>query len=187
MRFFKPAAVAAALLLATILPAAAHNGIHVTDPYARVIGTSGVVFFLIGNHETTDDTLIGASSPVAGMVMLMNDTQDANGVMQMREVPEGFAVKAGETRLLTNVSDHVMLMDLKQKLKPGDTFALTLVFQHAGEVTLTVPVDNLRTTDPGLGPTDYDAKSAAVVDGAPDHAMEGHDMGDMDMTAPAAP
>ena len=31
------------------LPAYAHDGVHIIDPYARVIGPSGAVFFRIGN------------------------------------------------------------------------------------------------------------------------------------------
>ncbi len=152
----------AALPLALLaMPAFAQDGIHIHDPYARVIGPSGVVFFLIDNQSEVDDTLVSASSPIA-MTMLMNDTEDANGVMQMSMVPEGFAVKAGETRLLTNVSDHVMLTNLSTKPKPGDTVQVTLTFEHGGTVELTVPVDNLRRTDPTMGPTEYDAVTGAA-------------------------
>ncbi|MEO6299419.1 MAG: copper-binding protein, partial [Paracoccaceae bacterium] len=67
MNPFKPTALAAVLfaIIATALPAAAHTGIHITDPYARVIAGNSVVFFRIGNHEDADDTLIAASSPLA--------------------------------------------------------------------------------------------------------------------------
>ena len=36
--------------------------------------------------------------------------------------------------------DHVMLMGLKAPLKQGDAFPLTLVFEHAGDVTVTVEI-----------------------------------------------
>jgi len=35
---------------------------------------------------------------------------------------------------------HVMLMDLVRPLKQGDTVELTLTFEKAGAVTVTVPV-----------------------------------------------
>jgi copper(I)-binding protein len=35
---------------------------------------------------------------------------------------------------------HIMLIGLKQKLAPGDSIPLTLVFEHAGEVTVEIPV-----------------------------------------------
>ncbi|NCX55288.1 MAG: copper chaperone PCu(A)C [Rhodobacterales bacterium] len=37
--------------------------------------------------------------------------------------------------------DHVMFMGLTRSLEHGDKFELTLTFEHAGDVTLTVPVD----------------------------------------------
>ena len=35
---------------------------------------------------------------------------------------------------------HIMLIGLKQKLAPGDSVPLTLVFEHAGEITIEAPV-----------------------------------------------
>ena len=153
------------ILLAAIaalyaLPALAHNGVHVIDPYARVIGPSGAAYFRIVNHATADDTLLSVTSPDAGMVMLMNDHADANGVMKMTDVPEGFAVKAEDIRLLASAGDHVMLMDLTHPLKNGDMVTLVLTFQNAGQITVTLPVDNKRVAEPGAGPTRYDVESA---------------------------
>ncbi|MGV8986609.1 MAG: copper chaperone PCu(A)C [Cypionkella sp.] len=141
------------------LPAAAHNGVHVIDPYARVIGPSGAAYFRIVNHETADDTLLSASSPDAGMVMLMNNHADANGVMKMTNVPEGYVIKAEDTRVLASAGDHVMLMSMTHKLKNGDKITLVLTFKNAGEVTVTLPIDNKRLTESGAGPTPYDASS----------------------------
>ena len=149
------------------LPAAAHNGIHIIDPYARVIGPSGAAFFRVLNHATTDDILLSATSPDAGMVMLMNDSADANGVMKMTEVPEGFTVKADDARVLASAADHVMLMNLTHPIKAGDALTLILTFKNAGEVTVTLPVDNKRRTDSGEGPTQYDAESPDVPGSLP--------------------
>ncbi len=141
------------------LPAAAHEGVHVIDPYARVIGPSGVVFFRIENHADVDDTLVSVTSPDAGMVMLMNDSAGADGVMKMTSVPDGFPVAAQSARVLASAADHVMLMDLTRKIKQGDRVTVILTFQKAGQVMVTVPVDNTRRTDPGEVATEYDAKS----------------------------
>lgn len=150
----------AALAALFALPVAAHNGVHIIDPYARVIGPSGAAFFRIVNHETTDDVLLSATSPDAGMVMLMSDSADAAGVMKMAVVPDGFTVKAEDARVLASAGDHVMLMDLTHPIKQGDVLTLVLTFQNADEVTVTLPVDNKRRTDSGAGPTPYDAESA---------------------------
>jgi copper(I)-binding protein len=35
---------------------------------------------------------------------------------------------------------HIMLLGLKQRLKEGDSFPVTLSFEHSGQVTATVTV-----------------------------------------------
>ena len=152
------------ILLATLaaliaLPALAHNGMHILDPYARVIGPSGAAYFRMFNGEDQDEALISATSPDAGMVMLMQSGADANGVMKMTGMADGFPIPPGQAFVLGTNGAHVMLMDLTHKVKPGDTITLILTFKNAGDVTVKIPVDNTRTTDPGAGPTPNDAMS----------------------------
>ena len=145
MTRFQTFLAAAAAVLA--FPAFAHDGVAISEPYARTnggIGASGAVFFLIENHSETDDRLIGAASDVADMVQLHTHKAGADGVMQMMEVPEGFPVAASDVHELARGGDHVMLMGLKQELKDGDTISLTLTFEHAGEIIVEVPVENAR-------------------------------------------
>ena len=150
----------AALVLAMTLPAAAHDGVQISDPYARVMVGNGSVYFMLNNHADADDVLLSASSPDAQMVHLMNSSADAAGVMQM-DMVDGFAIEAEGSRTLAGGGDHVMLMGVTRKFAPGDTVTLVLQFERAGEVTLQVPVDNKRTTPPGPGPTAYDAQATA--------------------------
>ena len=154
----------AALLLAMTLPAAAHDGVQITDPYARILVGSGAVYFMMMNHAATDDVLVAASSPDAQMVHLMNSSADANGVMKMADVQGGFPVAADGSRTLAGGGDHVMLMGVTRKVGTGDTVTVVLTFEHAGAVTLTVPVDNKRRTPPGAGPTAFDAQATASHD-----------------------
>lgn len=141
---------AAAATLALGLPALAEDhpaDIHIHDAYARAmggIGKSGAVFFVMHNNTDTDDRLIDARAEVADRVELHTHKADANGVMQMLHVPEGFALPAGGMHELARGGDHVMLMGLRTALKDGDSFPLTLVFEKAGEITLDVTLDNAR-------------------------------------------
>ncbi len=148
-----------AVFLALALPAIAHNGVHILDPYARVIGPTGAIFFMIDNHEPQGDVLLSATSPDASAVSLMNDHQDANGVMKMNAIPDGFAIAAGAMRTLGGAGDHVMLAGFTHKIKNGDLVTVVLTFKNAGQVTVSVPVDNARSTDPTMGPTPHDAES----------------------------
>jgi copper(I)-binding protein len=152
----------AAALVTLCVPAFAHDGVHIHDPYARILNGAGAVYFLIDNRADTPDVLIAASSPDAGMVHLMNSSADANGVMKMREVQGGFALQATATRILSGGGDHVMLMGVPGNYTNGQTVTLTLTFEQAGAVTLTVPVDNARTSAPTTGPTQFDAQTAAI-------------------------
>jgi len=140
-----PAALAA--LLAFAAPVAAHDGVHIIDPYVRVSSTSaksGAVFFVIQNHAAVDDTLIAASTVAAERAELHTHVQDANGVMRMMKIEDGVTTAAGESHALDRGGDHVMLLGLTRSLAPGDTIILRLTFTHSGDVVVKVPVDNDR-------------------------------------------
>jgi len=138
--------IAAAAAVFT-LPAFAESNILIDDPYARTmggVGASGAVFFTIMNHGDEDDRLIDAKSDAAMKVELHTHKEDGNGVMQMMHVPEGFPVAANSMHPLQRGGDHVMLMGLTQELKEGDSVAVTLVFEKAGEINVVAPLDNAR-------------------------------------------
>ena len=149
----------AATLTLLALPAAAHEGVHIIDPYARVIAGNGVIYFGINNHSASPDRLISAQTDSADMTMLMNSHADADGVMRMQMIDGGMVIDGEGSRFLGNAADHVMLQGVHQPLKTGDIITLTLTFEHAGVVVVQVPVDNARRTDPGMGPTPYDVMS----------------------------
>ncbi len=145
-------AAALAALLATA--ALAHDGPHVEDAYARASANSGAVFLTIVNHSDQPDRLLSATSDVAQRVELHTHKEDANGVMQMLQVEEGFAIPGGGTTKLDRGGDHIMLMGLSRPLAQGDTVTLTLTFERGEVVTLDVPVDNDRKPE-GHGAMDH--------------------------------
>jgi len=99
---FKTLLAAAALSVST-LPALADDAkLMVMDPYARAStpsSKSGAIFLEVMNHGEAD-RLIGASTTAAGMTQLHTHKEDANGVMKMIHVDEGFEVPAGGTLAL---------------------------------------------------------------------------------------
>ncbi|MFO1329706.1 MAG: copper chaperone PCu(A)C [Rubrivivax sp.] len=72
--------------------------------------------------------LLSASSPVAGVVEIHEMSMDGN-VMKMRALDKGLELPAGKAVELKPGGYHVMLMDLKQQLKDGDTVPFTLVVE----------------------------------------------------------
>jgi periplasmic copper chaperone A len=98
----------------------------------------GVVYLSIRNTGSADDALIGVTTPIAGMPML-HETVVTDGVASMPHAMS-VPVPAGQTVALAPGGFHGMLMGLTQALEKGDSFPLTLTFQTAGEVTVTVDV-----------------------------------------------
>jgi len=85
------------------------------------------------------DTLMSASGDVAEMIQV-HETKEKDGMMTMEEAKAGIPVPANGTVELKPGGIHIMMMNLKQGLKPGDTFKLTLKFQSGKEVSVDVPV-----------------------------------------------
>ncbi|MDZ4096396.1 MAG: copper chaperone PCu(A)C [Paracoccaceae bacterium] len=155
MTLFRSFLTAAAITFA--LPAFAHDGVAISDPYAIAsspTAASGAAFMMIENHSKTDDRLLSAASDVAEKVELHTHKQDANGVMQMVHVSEGFVVPAGGHLMLERGGNHVMLMGLRRGLADGDEFSITLTFERAGEIVVDVPVD-LKRKPEAMGDMDH--------------------------------
>ena len=149
----KSTLLAAFAVTALGLPALAQD-IDVMDAYARSaspMAKTGAAFMLINNTGDADDRLIEARSPMGKLVQLHTHIQNAEGVMKMTHVEEGFVVPAGETLVLQRGGNHVMFMGLDKGFEVGDTVPLTLVFEKSGEITLDVPVDPTRKPKEGHG------------------------------------
>lgn len=125
------------------------GSLEVTEAWSRAsIGTArpGVVYLTVTNSGETDDALMAISTPVADMPML-HQTVMNDGVASMPHAMQ-VPVQAGEQVALEPGGYHAMLMDLTQALKEGDTFPVTLTFRDAGEVTVTVSVENIAASGP---------------------------------------
>jgi len=114
-----------------------HAFTRATPPGAKVAGA----FMTIENQGKVGDRLLGASSPVAGLVEI-HEMAMAGGMMTMRPV-QGIELKPGAKVDLAPGGYHVMLEDLKQPLKQGETIPLTLRFEKAGSVELKIPVEGM--------------------------------------------
>jgi copper(I)-binding protein len=89
--------------------------------------------------------LVSATSPIAGVVEIHEMVMDGS-VMKMRAIP-GLELPAGKAVDLKPGGYHLMLMDLKQELKVGESVPVTLVIEGAGgkreSVELKAPVKPL--------------------------------------------
>jgi hypothetical protein len=145
------AALGAALLLAASA-AAAHDftlgALKLDHPWARASAGplgSGAAFLTIENSGDAD-RLVAVASDIAERVELHTHKM-AGDVMQMRPV-EAVEIPAHGTAALQPGGIHIMLIGLKQPLREGERFALTLTFEKAGAVTVDVKVDAVGSLGP---------------------------------------
>lgn len=160
---FTKTILAAATACALAIPAFA-DGIMIKDPYSRSAGPTaktGAAFFGIVNHTDQDDRLIGVTSDIAKRVELHTHIESAEGVMQMRKVEGGFPVEAGGMHMLQRGGDHVMFMGLNNPMLQGEVVTVTLTFEHAGDITVEIPVDLERKPAEGGMKMDHDMPKAA--------------------------
>lgn len=102
------------------------------------------------------DRLTGASTPVAAMAGVHESIADG-GVMRMRAV-NALPLLPGKTVTFAPGGYHIMLMDLGRPLVAGQTFPLTLTFEHAAPMTVEVRVRAIgagATAGPDHMPPDH--------------------------------
>lgn len=136
--------------LAALMPvgAMAHDGVGVSDAYARSANpVTGAAFMVLSNHRDVDCSLVGVASDVAERVEL-HTNREVDGVMKMIRIEEPIEIAPYASHALQRGGDHVMFMGVKQPLKDGDMIPLTLDFGDCGTETVEVPVDNQRMPQP---------------------------------------
>ncbi|MGB2819299.1 MAG: copper chaperone PCu(A)C [Burkholderiaceae bacterium] len=140
------------ILIACLVLAATGSAwaqVTVTSPWARstVPGQTGTGAFMTLVSKD-GGRLVGAASPVAGVVELHEMSMD-NNVMKMRAVP-GVDLPAGREVQLKPGGYHVMLLDLKRPLKAGDKVQVELRLETRDGKRVTQPVEvEVRSAPPG--------------------------------------
>ena len=104
-------------------------------------------YLTIENKGAAPDRLVGGSGDIAGKIEIHEMAMN-NGVMTMRPLDKGLAIEPGKTVKLAPGGYHLMLMDLKTPLKQGDKVPLTLEFEKAGKVTLSIDVQGVGAQAP---------------------------------------
>lgn len=121
--------------------------IHINNPYARAtmpMQPAAGAYLTLENTGKTADKLLALASPAAKNVELHTMSMEGN-VMKMRAAPE-LELKPADKIVMQPGSGgsgyHIMLMGLVQPLKAGDKFPLTLTFEKAGKVVISVRVED---------------------------------------------
>lgn len=118
--------------------------LQVGHPWARptVPGQpSGGAYLTIENKGKTGDKLISVASPVAKSSEIHTMSMEGN-VMKMREVGSIDLKPSDKIAMQPGNGYHIMLIGLTQPLRIGDKIPLTLTFEKAGKLDVSVFVED---------------------------------------------
>jgi hypothetical protein len=99
---------------------------------------NGALYVTINNREGEADALLSAATDLANSAEL-HETVERDGKMVVRRLPK-FDVPAGGKLEIKPGGYHIMLLGLKQDLKPGDTVNVRLTFEKTGQMAVEAPV-----------------------------------------------
>jgi copper(I)-binding protein len=148
--------LAATLFLAGLIAAPARaeevkaGDLVITQAWSRATPNGAKIgsgYFTIENKGTTPDRLVGVSADVAGKVEV-HEMAMKDGVMTMRPLPAGLMIDPGKTVKLAPGGNHLMMFDLKSPLKQGDAVPVTLEFEKAGKLKVSLDVQGIGAQGP---------------------------------------
>ncbi|MEX2642342.1 MAG: copper chaperone PCu(A)C [Acetobacterales bacterium] len=129
-----------------VTPAVKAGDLEIVGPYLRATPPNAPVaagYMTIRNTGKAPDRLLGGSAGFAGKVEVHEMSMDG-GVMRMREVGSGLEIPAGGEVALAPGGMHLMFMRMTGQLKEGEARTVTLRFEKAGTVELSLPVRGVR-------------------------------------------
>ena len=116
------------LSLAFGASAAQAQSLKASDPWVRAtVAQQKATGAFMQLSSSQPGRIVEARSPVAGVVEIHEMKMDGH-VMKMRALP-ALELAAGQTVELKPGGYHIMLMELKAQVKPGDQVPLSLVFE----------------------------------------------------------
>ncbi|WP_201721575.1 copper chaperone PCu(A)C [Caulobacter sp. B11] len=127
--------IATSALAAASTPRIEAGWVRATPPAAR----AGAAYFNLTNPGKAPDRLLGGSAPGVERVEV-HEMSMTDGIMRMRPLTDGLVIPAGGTVALKPGGYHIMLIGLARPLKAGESLPLTLRFEKAGKVTVTLPI-----------------------------------------------
>ncbi|AWM01531.1 copper chaperone PCu(A)C [Bradyrhizobium amphicarpaeae] len=138
----------------------------ISQPWSRATPGGAKVaggYLVIENKGTAPDRLIGGSADIAGKFEI-HEMAVENGVMKMRAFDKGLTIEPGKTVKFAPGGYHLMLEELKGPLKQGDKVPVTLQFEKAGKVAVSLDVQGVGAQAPG------GAGHSGHMDMKPDHS-----------------
>ena len=114
------------------------TAVNPTMPRPLGSGLVGAVFMTIEN-KGADDRLLSATCDCSASATLHTMSMQGD-MMQMHEVKDGFVIKSGESLVLNQAGNHIMLEGIKPQTAKALTITLSLNFEKAGKMQVFVPI-----------------------------------------------
>jgi periplasmic copper chaperone A len=130
--------LAAALVWPTQASAHSHKkkGLEIIHPWTRAMGDKSQTTVLVSmtiKNSGASDRLLGASSPLAAAAEIREPGKD-------KALPS-VAIGAGKRVELKRKGPHLLLTGFQKQFDAYESFAMTLVFEKAGNVVVEVMVE----------------------------------------------
>ncbi len=133
-----------AFLMATVfspvVAASSADSVRVEAPYARAVPPgqpNSAAFMKLHSQDGATHSIVAAATTAADVVELHTHSK-VDGMMRMRRVgqidipAQGVQLRPGGL--------HIMLIGLKQQLKPGQQIPLTIRFKDGSAISINAPV-----------------------------------------------
>lgn len=134
--------VSLGLFLVTTAWAADNASLSVRNAWARPLPPvvpNGAVYMTVVNNGAAPARLTRMSGNVSKGIEI-HRTVEENGIMKMQRQNAGVMISPGETVTFAPNGLHVMLVNLVEPLREGQTFPLMLHFESGRAVEVTVSV-----------------------------------------------
>jgi copper(I)-binding protein len=106
-------------------------------------------YLSIENRGATPERLNAASTLLAARTEIHEMAVD-NGIMTMRQIEGGLVIAPGKSVQLMPGGGHLMFVGLNTQFHPGDQVPVTLSFEHAGNVQVSLDVEGLGAQSPSV-------------------------------------
>jgi len=140
--------LSALLLIPGLALACSVDHISVKDSYVRAMPEgqkTTAAYMKVENDSDKAIHLVGVSSPLAESAQL-HEVVTTKGVEKMKEV-KSITLAPKEFTTLDPGSYHIMLLGLKETLKPGQLVPVTLTFDDKKSMVVEMPVRDIRSED----------------------------------------
>ncbi len=135
MRFFRFLPLVAVFLSLPCWP------VDVGDAWMRAMPPgqpTAAAYLTLRNPAQSTVTLLSAATPLAGKVEIHESLQQ-DGRWRMRRLAD-LPIPAGGTATLAPGGAHLMMFDMQQPLREGDTLPLTLEFDSGESIDVSIEV-----------------------------------------------